>query len=53
MGAIGTEACLIPLREHQNDDVLEVAETCQMALQRIQVGSLQQGVQSMTNMLLS
>jgi hypothetical protein len=28
----------VPLREHQGDEVLEVAETCQMALQRIQVG---------------
>jgi hypothetical protein len=38
LGAIGTEACLVPLKEHQSDEVLEVAETCQMALQRIQVG---------------
>ncbi|KAL6753375.1 deoxyhypusine hydroxylase [Haematococcus lacustris] len=36
LGAIGTQECLIPLREHQLDAVLEVAETCQMALQRIE-----------------
>ncbi|KAG2432974.1 hypothetical protein HXX76_008702 [Chlamydomonas incerta] len=36
LGAIGTEECLTPLREHQQDGVLEVAETCQLALQRIE-----------------
>ncbi|GLC34047.1 hypothetical protein PLESTB_000831600 [Pleodorina starrii] len=36
LGAIGTEDCLTPLREHLNDAVLEVAETCQLALQRIE-----------------
>ncbi|GIL45284.1 hypothetical protein Vafri_2444 [Volvox africanus] len=36
LGAIGTEDCLVPLREHLNDAVLEVAETCQLALQRIE-----------------
>lgn len=36
LGAIGTPECLAPLMQHSNDAVLEVAETCQMALQRIQ-----------------
>ncbi|EFJ53045.1 deoxyhypusine hydroxylase [Volvox carteri f. nagariensis] len=36
LGAIGTEECLAPLRAHLNDEVLEVAETCQLALQRIE-----------------
>ncbi|KXZ51717.1 hypothetical protein GPECTOR_11g165 [Gonium pectorale] len=36
LGAIGTEECLVPLREHLDDAVLEVAETCQLALQRIE-----------------
>lgn len=36
LGAIGTEECLVPLREHLDDSVLEVAETCQLALQRIE-----------------
>ncbi|GAB4823292.1 hypothetical protein N2152v2_010338 [Parachlorella kessleri] len=36
LGAIGTEACLAPLREHVDDPCLEVAQTCQLALQRIE-----------------
>ncbi|PNH10223.1 Deoxyhypusine hydroxylase [Tetrabaena socialis] len=36
LGAIGTEQCLVPLRQHLEDAVLEVAETCQLALQRIE-----------------
>ncbi|KAG2501308.1 hypothetical protein HYH03_001106 [Edaphochlamys debaryana] len=36
LGAIGTEECLAPLREHLEDAVLEVAETCQLALQRVE-----------------
>jgi len=36
LGAIGTEECLKPLRTHVEDDCSEVAETCQLALQRIE-----------------
>jgi deoxyhypusine monooxygenase len=36
LGAIGKESCLPPLREHVDDQCLEVAQTCQLALQRIQ-----------------
>uniref|UniRef100_A0A7S0YGD3 Deoxyhypusine hydroxylase n=1 Tax=Polytomella parva TaxID=51329 RepID=A0A7S0YGD3_9CHLO len=35
LGAIGTPECLEPLKEHEFDPVQEVAETCQLALQRI------------------
>lgn len=36
LGAIGTEECLAPLREHVADPCQEVAHTCQLALQRIE-----------------
>lgn len=36
LGAIGTPDCLQPLMEHINDPCREVAETCQLALQKIQ-----------------
>mmetsp|Transcript_44380 Transcript_44380/g.112288 ORF Transcript_44380/g.112288 Transcript_44380/m.112288 type:complete len:324 (-) Transcript_44380:107-1078(-) len=36
LGAIGTEQCLAPLRAHQEDACPEVAETCQLALQRVE-----------------
>lgn len=36
LGAIGKESCLAPLREHVDDQCLEVAQTCQLALQRIE-----------------
>lgn len=36
MGAIATEDCLAPLRQYQQDPCLEVAQTCQLALQRIE-----------------
>ena len=36
LGAIGKESCLAPLREHVQDGCLEVAQTCQLALQRIE-----------------
>lgn len=36
LGAIATDDCLKPLAEHLEDSCLEVAETCQLALQRIQ-----------------
>ena len=36
LGAIGTPDCLGPLSEHVDDSCLEVAETCQLALQKIQ-----------------
>ncbi|KAF5842009.1 deoxyhypusine hydroxylase [Dunaliella salina] len=36
LGAIGQEQCLEALRQHLQDSVKEVAETCQLALQRIQ-----------------
>ena len=35
LGAIGTEECFLPLEKHQQDPCLEVAQTCQLALQRI------------------
>lgn len=35
LGAIGTDRCLAPLYQHQEDACLEVAQTCQLALQRI------------------
>lgn len=36
LGAIGSEISLEPLRDHLNDECLEVAQTCQLALQRIE-----------------
>ena len=36
LGAIGSAQCLQLLRVHQTDPCLEVAQTCQLALQRIQ-----------------
>jgi len=36
LGAIATEECLSPLRHHADDGCLEVAQTCQLALQRIE-----------------
>lgn len=36
LGAIATEDCLAPLRQCQQDSCLEVAQTCQLALQRIE-----------------
>lgn len=36
LGAIGTPACLEPLRAHLEDPAQEVAQTCQLALQRIE-----------------
>ena len=36
LGAIGTPECLQLLEQYQSDPCLEVAETCQLALQRIQ-----------------
>ena len=36
LGAIGTPECLQLLERHQADPCLEVAQTCQLALQRIQ-----------------
>jgi deoxyhypusine monooxygenase len=36
LGAIGKESCLAPLRQHVDDQCLEVAQTCQLALQRIE-----------------
>ena len=36
LGAIGTPECLQLLERYQADPCLEVAETCQLALQRIQ-----------------
>ncbi|KAK9840328.1 hypothetical protein WJX74_007727 [Apatococcus lobatus] len=35
LGAIGTPACLEQLQRHEQDTCLEVAQTCQLALQRI------------------
>lgn len=35
LGAIATDECLLPLQQHEHDACLEVAETCQLALQRI------------------
>lgn len=36
LGAIGTDKCECTLRQYEDDEVLEVAETCQLALQRIE-----------------
>ncbi|PRW59578.1 deoxyhypusine hydroxylase [Chlorella sorokiniana] len=36
LGAIGTEECLVTVREHVQDPCQEVAHTCQLALQRIE-----------------
>lgn len=36
LGAIGTAECFDLLRQHEQDPCLEVAQTCQLALQRIQ-----------------
>lgn len=36
LGAIGTEDCLARISQHLQDPTQEVAETCQLALQRIQ-----------------
>lgn len=36
LGAIATETCLEPLRAHVDDPCLEVSQTCQLALQRIE-----------------
>lgn len=36
LGAIGTEECLAAVRRHVEDPCLEVAQTCQLALQRIE-----------------
>ncbi|KFM24869.1 Deoxyhypusine hydroxylase [Auxenochlorella protothecoides] len=36
LGAIGSPACIPPLRDHAADGCLEVAQTCQLALQRIE-----------------
>eukprot|EP00798_Chlamydomonas_sp_ICE-L_P024280 gene24280-9879_t len=36
LGAIGSEACLGPLKDTENDDVLEVAETCQLAVRKME-----------------
>jgi deoxyhypusine monooxygenase len=36
LGAIATPACLAPLRAHAADASLEVAQTCQLALQRVE-----------------
>ena len=45
LGAIGKEECLVPLREHENDACLEVAQTCQLALQRIDFFQSDEGKQ--------
>ena len=36
LGAICSEECLAPLRRHERDTCQEVAETCQLALQRVE-----------------
>lgn len=43
LGAISREDCLEPLRIHMNDDCLEVAQTCQLALQRIEFFRSEEG----------
>lgn len=42
LGAIGTPACLQPLHDHQADPCLEVAQTCQLAVQRMEYFAAQQ-----------
>lgn len=36
LGAIGSDDCIETLKEFSNDSVTEVAETCQLALSRIE-----------------
>lgn len=36
LGAICSEQCLVPLRAHMDDPCREVAETCQLAIQRLE-----------------
>jgi len=36
LGAIGTDICRAPLKEHCDDSCREVAETCQLAVQRME-----------------
>ena len=36
LGAIGTPPCLEPLKQYVDDECLELAQTCQLALQRIE-----------------
>lgn len=43
LGAIGQEDCLRPLKDHQTDSCLEVAQTCQLALQRIEFFESEEG----------
>jgi deoxyhypusine monooxygenase len=43
LGAIGTPECIEPLKMHENDEVLEVAQTCQLALQRIRFFESEEG----------
>eukprot|EP00884_Botryococcus_braunii_P002812 jgi/Botrbrau1/12531/Bobra.0169s0073.1 len=43
LGAIGTSDCLDILKKYQQDGCLEVAETCQLALQRIDFYGGQRG----------
>jgi len=47
LGAIGTPDCMDPLREHEHDAVREVAETCQLAMQRIRFFESSEGKQLM------
>jgi hypothetical protein len=47
LGAIGTPDCIDPLREHEHDAVREVAETCQLAMQRIKFFESAEGKQLM------
>ena len=38
LGAIGADDCLEALRDYADDDAIEVSETCQLALARIEYG---------------
>lgn len=43
LGAISKEECLGPLQQHVDDACLEVAQTCQLALQRIDFFASEEG----------
>jgi len=49
LGAIGTPECMVPLMEHQDDSVLEVAQTCQLAIQRIRFFQSDEGKKLIDN----
>lgn len=49
LGAIATDSCMDPLKQHEHDPCLEVAQTCQLALQRIGFFQSAEGLQIIDN----